>query len=333
MPNKKISACIITYNHEEYIAECLEGALKQELDYDYEINIFEDCSTDKTREVVLAYKQKYPEKINLFLNEKNLGLVGNWIQALKSCKGDYIALCEGDDFWTHPQKLQKQVDFLENNPSFTIASHNANIIIGDKTVKLYCGPKHPQIMDLKFLLTYASGVPTCSLVVKSESIKKLPDWFDKIQSCDWTVQVVAVQSGKMKYFNEIMSTYRRQEKGALYYQKKAATANGESTFCIPGKCTLALIDILDEYFQYKYSKNLDILKIYSYDLYVRDYLEIAEIKMARKYYFKILKRITSSKYWKYPAVPPRRILKLLILLLPDFIIKQAIIKKYKKNTI
>lgn len=330
MLNKKISACIITYNHEKYIKECLDGALNQKLNYDYEINVFEDLSTDKTREIILEYARQYPDKIKLFLNEKNLGLVGNWVHALKSCSGDYVAICEGDDYWTDPNKLQKQVDFLENHPDFALASHNANIIIDNKTVKLYCRDNHPQIMDLEFILTYGSGAPTCSLVVKKEAINNLPDWFDKMHACDWTIQVIAAQRGKMKYFNEVMGTYRRHSQGAVYNQKKIATAQGLSNFCLPSKYTLEMIAAIDEYFNYQYSRQLNIAKTYWYDLYITGYLEIGDIKMAKVYFYKIVRQYFRPNFWKYPLIKRKRLAKLSVLFLPNFLIKLILKNKYGK---
>src|SRR4030042_404695 len=122
----KVSACIIVYNHEKYIRDCLDGALAQKVNFDYEIVVSEDCSTDNTREILLEYQKKHPDKIKLFFNEKNLGLSGNWLKSWTRCDGDYMAICEGDDYWIDPDKLQKQVEFLEANPGFALSSHNAD---------------------------------------------------------------------------------------------------------------------------------------------------------------------------------------------------------------
>lgn len=324
MATKKVSACVIAYNHEKYIKECLDGALNQKLNYDYEINVFEDFSTDKTREIVLDYAKRYPDKIKVFLNEKNLGLVGNWVHALTSCHGDYIAICEGDDYWTDPYKLQKQVDFLENNPGFALSSHNANIIIDGKTVKLYCKPNHPKIMDLDHLLTYGSSGPTCSLVIRKKTIENLPDWFKKMRACDWSVQIIAAQNGKIKYFPEIMSTYRRHSQGALFNQIKEVKLKGTADFGLPSKYTLEMIEAIDKHFEYKYKKQLNIQKTYWYDLYIREYFKINDYANAKKYYLKILKQTIHPKYWKYPLVSFKRLIKLSILLLPNNFIKLII---------
>jgi glycosyltransferase involved in cell wall biosynthesis len=121
-----VSVNIITYNHEPYIVQAIEGALMQKTNFPYEVLIGEDDSSDGTREICKEYAAKYPDKIRLFLNDrKNVIYINgqptgrwNFINLLKKAKGKYIAICEGDDYWTDPYKLQKQVDFLEANPEY-----------------------------------------------------------------------------------------------------------------------------------------------------------------------------------------------------------------------
>lgn len=123
-----LSICMIAYNHEKFISEAIESVLMQKTSFDYELVIGEDCSTDTTRKICLEYQQKYPEKIKLLLPEKNLGMMPNFIATLQSCTGKYIALCEGDDYWTDEHKLQKQVDFLEVNLEYAICFTDFNIL-------------------------------------------------------------------------------------------------------------------------------------------------------------------------------------------------------------
>ncbi|MDF1549683.1 MAG: glycosyltransferase, partial [Bacteroidales bacterium] len=124
----KLSVCMITYNHEKYIGQAIEGVLMQKTNFDIELLIGEDFSNDNTRNICMGYKNKYPDKIKLLLREKNIGMMRNFIQTLNTCKGKYIALCDGDDYWTDPLKLQKQVDFLEANPEYALCYHRVNIL-------------------------------------------------------------------------------------------------------------------------------------------------------------------------------------------------------------
>jgi len=117
--NPKLSVILITYNHEPYIRECLDGIFMQETDFDFEIVVGEDCSTDNTREILKEYDRKYPGRMKLLFREKNLGRVTlNVYQTSMEARGEYLAYIEGDDFWTDPKKLQKQVSFLEEHKEY-----------------------------------------------------------------------------------------------------------------------------------------------------------------------------------------------------------------------
>lgn len=123
-----VSVFMMAYNHEKYIAEAIEGVLMQKTNFDFDIVIGEDCSTDNSRQVILDYQQKYPGKFKLLLHKKNIGAVANQMAVFSVCKGKYIAMCEGDDYWTDTFKLQKQVDFLEANPDYSCCFHRYNIL-------------------------------------------------------------------------------------------------------------------------------------------------------------------------------------------------------------
>ncbi len=118
-----LSIVTITYNHEPYIAKTIEGVLMQQVNFPIEYIIAEDCSTDDTRKICEEYVAKYPDLINLLPSEHNLGAKENEYRAMKIAKGKYIAFCEGDDYWTDPLKLQKQVDFLESHPDYSVTFH------------------------------------------------------------------------------------------------------------------------------------------------------------------------------------------------------------------
>jgi glycosyltransferase involved in cell wall biosynthesis len=120
-----VSICVITYNQENIIGQVLDYILQQQTNFKFEIVIGEDCSQDKTKSICKEFKKNHPESINLLLNEKNLGLIGNFSNVISQCSGKYIAVCAGDDFWINPLKLQKQVDFLNNNPNFSMCSCEA----------------------------------------------------------------------------------------------------------------------------------------------------------------------------------------------------------------
>lgn len=118
----KVSVHMITYGHELYIKQAIESVLMQETNFDFELFIADDCSPDKTPEVVESILNNHPQafRIKYHRHKKNIGMKANGLYALDQCLGKYIAFCEGDDYWTDPHKLQKQVDFLENNTNYSI---------------------------------------------------------------------------------------------------------------------------------------------------------------------------------------------------------------------
>lgn len=115
----KLSVFVVTYNQEQYIRQCLDSIVMQQVDFDYEVIIGEDCSTDNTPAICDEYAKKYPF-IKVYHHPKNLGLVKNWEFVLNHCTGDYVAMLEGDDYWTNPNKLQTQVDYLEKHKDISL---------------------------------------------------------------------------------------------------------------------------------------------------------------------------------------------------------------------
>lgn len=132
----QVSICMVTYNHEKWIAQAIESVLMQKIDFDYELLIFNDCSTDNTAVIIDHYKNAHSEKIKVTHRAKNLGLERNFSDALNQCNGKYIAILEGDDYWSDPEKLQRQYEILENDPSIVLCSHNATHRLEDAGGKL-----------------------------------------------------------------------------------------------------------------------------------------------------------------------------------------------------
>jgi glycosyltransferase involved in cell wall biosynthesis len=126
-----VSAVIITYNQEKYIEQTIECALAQEVDFDYEIVIGEDCSTDNTREICMHYQEKYPGKIRVIISECNVGLMENFYRTVVATKGKYFAVCGGDDYWHDPSKLKKQVSILEQRPEYGMIHSDENVFYDD----------------------------------------------------------------------------------------------------------------------------------------------------------------------------------------------------------
>src|SRR5438094_537303 len=127
-----VSICMITYNHEKFVAEAIESVLKQKTTFPIELVIGDDKSTDSTPAIIKGYAEKYPGILKVRYNKENAGVVLNTVKTIEECSGKYIAMLEGDDYWTDPLKLQKQVDFLEKNPDFACSFHNVMVLKSGK---------------------------------------------------------------------------------------------------------------------------------------------------------------------------------------------------------
>jgi glycosyltransferase involved in cell wall biosynthesis len=209
-----LSVVMITYNHELYIAQALDNILNQETDFSFEVIIGDDCSTDRTLEIVNDYKKRFPEVIKVLCREINIGFQVNFKQTLLAGEGKYLAVCEGDDYWTDPCKLQKQVKFLENNSDYVMSAHSVNIVDNNGNCIKNAHPYTPIIKDkshFQDILKY-HFIPTLSLVFR-RVITTIPDWFQQIRSCDIALELMLASHGKCFYFHETMGAYRKHPGG------------------------------------------------------------------------------------------------------------------------
>ena len=215
-----LSILSITYNHEEFIAQAIESWLMQETDFDIEIVIGEDCSTDNTFEIINMYKEKYPELIHIITSERNVGMQNNFLRTLKACTGRYIAICEGDDYWTDSQKLQKQVDFLEMNMNYNMCFHNIKIYKQyDKVfVNDYITKPVAQVTTIHDL-SITNYIHTPSVVFRN-NLGELPQWFDKVPYIDYSLHLLNSLKGNLYKLNDNMGVYRVHENGAMQLYRK-----------------------------------------------------------------------------------------------------------------
>lgn len=205
----KVSVAMITYNHERFISQAIESVLMQQTDFAVELVIGEDCSTDGTRAIVCEYAERHPSRVRLLLPEHNLGMMPNFIATLGACRGQYIALLEGDDYWTEPLKLQKQVDFLESHPECVICFHDVQILYEDasRPSVRFSPPEQKQLYVLEDVLK-STVTQTASLVFRNGLMASLPDWFHRAPLGDWALNVLLAEHGKIGYLSEVMSVWR-----------------------------------------------------------------------------------------------------------------------------
>jgi glycosyltransferase involved in cell wall biosynthesis len=271
----KVSVLMLAYNHEKFIAQALDSVLMQQVDFNYEIVIGEDCSTDNTREILIRYQQEYPDKIRLLLPEKNLGMHDNFIQTFKACRGDYIALLEGDDYWTSPYKLQKQVDLLDAHADYTICFHSALVLYQDGS-KGWCFPPENQekkVFTLEDLLSLSNIMATASIMFRQGFIHEFPDWIYDVDFVDWILQILLAQHGNIGYIDETMSVYRIHPQG-----------NWSRKSQIEGLLEITnLYQYLSNYLDSKYQKNVRVTLSQHYINLSINYIKNGDRKNARKY--------------------------------------------------
>ena len=229
MSEPLLSVCLITYNHAQYIREAIDSVLMQKVDFTWELIIADDFSTDGTREIVLEYARNYPAFIKLILQERNVGAAKNWMDLMAAPSGKYIAYFEGDDFWIDPNRLQKQVDYLEDHPECALCFHDVRY--EDSTGDLKGFPTYSsrcellkENTDATFTIrdTLMGGlIPTCSVVLRNEpDIRSLPGFFYQSVTGDWLLWLLACKDRTMHYFHQTMAVYRITPGGSSFYIRR-----------------------------------------------------------------------------------------------------------------
>ncbi len=203
-----VSVCLITYNHAEYIRDAIDGVLMQKVNFPWELIIADDFSTDGTREILLEYREKFPELIKLILQEKNVGAVQNWLDLIGPPRSKYIAYFEGDDCWTDDTKLQKQFDVLEGNDGFVICTHNASISInGQIQEKKYVNENRKAINTFNDILPGGS-FPTASLLYRNNLLDAADYEILRLAPVgDWIIQLLLLRHGDLFYLDADYSIY------------------------------------------------------------------------------------------------------------------------------
>lgn len=219
----KVSVCVPTYNHEKFIAQTIEGALMQKTDFEFEIVIGDDGSTDNAPQIIAEYAQKYPNQIRAFLHKENLGpkepreFAGrnNVLMLLKACEGDYVALCEGDDYFTDPLKLQKQADFMEANPDFAICHHQMEVIYEDNSPSHYFNLADQKIdSTIEDILEDRWFIATASTFYRNIFRERdFVEWHSRAAAGDWALVIQLAATGKIHYIPESMGVYRKHRGG------------------------------------------------------------------------------------------------------------------------
>ncbi len=213
-PRPRVSVACITYQQAPYIARAIEGVLAQRVDFPIEMVIGEDLSTDGTRAIVEDFARRHPGVIRLLDMPGHLGMIGNFVRTLGSCRGEHIALLEGDDYWTDPDKLRKQVQFLDRHPECSGCFHDAAVHHedGSREDHPYCPGDMPATVKLEDLLV-VNVIPTCSAMFRFRCLPEFSAAYDTFGFGDWPLHVLVARHGPFGYLNESMAVYRVHDGG------------------------------------------------------------------------------------------------------------------------
>lgn len=219
-----VDVLVATYNHEAYIEQCLKSILNQRTRFQFRVIVGEDCSTDATAAIIQKLHSAYPQLVYPYFNKENLGVLGpkgNSLKLYKSVTAKYVAMLDGDDYWTDEFKLQKQVDFLEANPEF-VACHHAQLVAKlDENGKYQERPwsesvgDPPEIGSTADLFQFTLRPQSRTLVFRNVfSENDFPAWFPKVRFGDIALSFILAEYGKFLYLNEPMAVYRITGSGA-----------------------------------------------------------------------------------------------------------------------
>jgi len=249
----KINVIITTYNHEKYIAQCLESILEQKGGFRLEVIVGDDASTDNTRKIVEEFQKKHPETISILPIEQNLGITKNLKRCLDVCTGEYIAICEGDDYWTDDYKLQKQMTFLEKHLDFSMCF--SALMIYHQKFNIF-EPFQAQLQLTKdfistedLILMNSIGNFSCCMY-RTKVIRQFPDELFDLFTVDWMFNMVCGQFGKIGFIRDWMSVYRKHTQGVW-----VGLSNLDRITEL-----LRLADTYNHFFEYKYNYYFKILQ-------------------------------------------------------------------------
>ena len=210
-----VAVYMICYNCDAYIAQAIEGVLMQQTDFRVILFIGDDASTDSTASICKSYQAQYPDRIELILHEKNVGAVQNAQSVYKACMASgaaYIAMCEGDDYWTDAHKLQKQVDLLEANPTYAMCFHEA-VLLNESTGEEQTYLEYSQVRyNTRDVIALGTFIPTASIVFKTEGFQ-FPEWYFRISFGDTMLILIASLYGDICLIRKNMAVYRKHQQG------------------------------------------------------------------------------------------------------------------------
>ena len=210
-----VSVCMITYNQAAYIRQAIESALAQQTSFDYEIVVGDDHSTDATPTILAELERTHGPRLRVLRRDANLGITRNLAETVRACRARYVALLEGDDYWTDPQKLQLQHDFLESYADHAIVFHRVEVRGENGALRRLLPvrrvPKRTRLTDL---LERGNFMSTASIMYRYQ-VHEFPEWFYALPIGDLPFNVMQAQHGDIGFIDRVMAVYREHPGGAF----------------------------------------------------------------------------------------------------------------------
>ncbi len=204
----KVSVFVLTYNHASWIGKALDSALSQEAPFDFELLVADDCSEDGTRDVVREYAARHPDLIRTFLPDRNLGVAGIWLHAARQCRGEYIAILEGDDYWTSAEKLSRQAALMDARPGWSSCFHRATLFHEDGRPSRPATPAFDrEVFELDDVIR-ACFIPFLTVMFRRDVLLGVPEWIFSYRWFDWLFHIFSARHGPIGFLDEDMAAYR-----------------------------------------------------------------------------------------------------------------------------
>lgn len=209
-PRPDISIAVIAYNHERFVQDTFRGIALQQFSGTVEVVIGDDRSTDRTREMATEFAAAHPN-VKLLFHAKNGGMVHNWKTTIDACTGRYIALCEGDDYWTDQQKLQRQFDLMEQHREHSMCWHTVDVV-EEGVQRAYPYAEGKEVADVHDIIR-SHFIPTCSLLFRNGLIREWPNWIGNVMSMDIALELMLAMHGTAVRIDSVMGAYRQHPLG------------------------------------------------------------------------------------------------------------------------
>lgn len=271
-PAPRVTVVLLTYNHAPFIAEALDSVLMQQTTFPVELVVVEDCSTDGTQDILRRYQAQHPERIRLVLAASNQNDNVAWGQAIVGARGDYVALLDGDDYWTSPRKLQTQVEFLDAYGGCAIGFHNALLVFddGSEPSRPYNGATQAARSTIADLWM-RNFMATSSVMLRRRVLTRLPEWHAALPFGDWPLFFLYAEHGDIGFLPATMSVYRRHRGGIFGGMSEAGQL----------KSILLFYEAIRPHYESRYAPQLDQAVAWHRVLLLKAYVEAGDGESAR----------------------------------------------------